>query len=244
LHFTAFISDLHLTRERPHITAVFFEFVKGPARAADALYILGDLFEYWAGDDDLADPLNAQVAAELKMLAAHGVPIKLMHGNRDFLMLQGFVRAAGVELIEDPTVAELYGTPTLLMHGDTLCREDHRYQAFRARVRSRGWQRLFLMQPLWLRRAEVEHARRMSERAKQTKPKEIMDVTSAAVEDSLRASGCARMIHGHTHRPGVHLHQVDGRTCERWVLSDWYRHGHYLHVDPHGCKPITLTSNI
>ena len=168
--FTAFISDLHLTSERPEVNEIFFDFLRGPARAADALYILGDLFEYWAGDDDLADPLNASVAGGLLELSRSGVPVMLMHGNRDLLMLHGFERAAGVKLIADPTVVDLYGTATLLMHGDTLCRDDHQYQRIRARIRSPWWQRLFLLQPLWLRRAEIERARRMSEHSKQTKP--------------------------------------------------------------------------
>ena len=164
----------------------------------------------------------------------------LMHGNRDFLLHDGFTRAAGVKPIADAVTVNLYGTPTLLMHGDTLCQDDHRYQAFRTRVRSALWQRLFLLQPLWLRRAEVERARRLSERSKRAKPMEIMDVTPAAVEAAFRTSGCTRMIHGHTHRPAMHLHAVQGRTCERWVLSDWYEHGHYLRVDLGGCKAVTL----
>ena len=239
--FTAFISDLHLTRERPRINEIFFDFLGGPAREADALYILGDLFEYWAGDDDLTDPLNARVAGTLAELSRHGVPVMLMHGNRDFLLHEGFRRASGVKPIADAVTVNLYGTPTLLMHGDTLCQDDRRYQAFRARVRSALWQRIFLVQPLWLRRAEVERARRLSERSKRAKPMEIMDVTPAAVEQAFRTSGCARMIHGHTHRPAMHLHTVQGRTCERWVLSDWYEHGHYLRVDPGGCEAVTLS---
>ena len=238
--FTAFISDLHLTPERPQINSIFFDFLRGAACEADALYILGDLFEYWAGDDDLSDPLNTHVASALEELAARGVPVMLMHGNRDFLMQAGFVRASGVKLIEDPNVVNLYGTPTLLMHGDTLCQDDHRYQAFRARARSAWGQRLFLLQPLWLRRAEIVRARRISERSKRTKSEAIMDVTPAAVEAAFRESGCSRLIHGHTHRPAMHRHSVDGRTCERWVLSDWYRHGHCLLVGPDGCKAIPL----
>ena len=240
MSFTAFISDLHLTPERPRINQIFFDFLRGPARAADALYILGDLFEYWAGDDDLTDPLNARVAGALAELASGGVPIMLMHGNRDFLLQNGFAHAAGVKPVADPVMVSLYGTPTLLMHGDTLCQDDHRYQAFRTRVRSALWQRLFLLQPLWLRRAEIERARRMSEHSKRTKPMAIMDVTPAAVEEAFRVSGCSRMIHGHTHRPALHLHAVQGRTCERWVLSDWYQHGHYLRVSPGGCEAVVL----
>jgi UDP-2,3-diacylglucosamine hydrolase len=240
LTFTAFISDLHLTPARARITRIFFEFLQGPARQADALYILGDLFEYWAGDDTLVDPFNARVASGLQDLAAAGVPVYLMHGNRDFLLLQGFTRASGARLLVDPTVVDLYGTPTLLLHGDTLCTEDTGYQAVRRKLRSRWRQRLFLLQPLWLRRAEIEHGRKVSERAKQVKTAEIMDVTPSAVEQAFRDSGCTRMIHGHTHRPARHVHLVDGRSCERWVLSDWYQHGQYLLVGADGCHAVDL----
>jgi UDP-2,3-diacylglucosamine hydrolase len=239
--FTALISDLHLTSARGGIIRVFFEFLQGRAREADGLYILGDLVEYWAGDDDLSDPLNARLAAGLKELAATGVPVYLMHGNRDFLMLEGFARASGVQLVTDPLVVDLYGTPTLLLHGDTLCTEDARYQAFRKCVRNRWWQRVFLLQPLWLRRAEIERARAMSERAKDIKPADIMDVTPSAVEDTFRDSGCRRMVHGHTHRPAHHIHLVDGHPCERWVLSDWYQHGQYLRIGPEGCVSVALS---
>jgi UDP-2,3-diacylglucosamine hydrolase len=238
--YTAFISDLHLTRARPEINRVFFEFLQGPALAADAVYVLGDLFEYWAGDDDLSDPLNARVAAALKDLVAAGVPVYLMHGNRDFLMLDGFALASGVSLLDDPTILQLYDIRTVLLHGDTLCTEDRRYQAFRRRARKHSWQRLFLSQPLWLRRAEIEGARAWSERAKQIKPIDIMDVTPSAVEQSFRDSGCTLMIHGHTHRPARHLHLVDGRPCERWVLADWYHRGQYLRVGPDGCVAVDL----
>jgi UDP-2,3-diacylglucosamine hydrolase len=241
LAFTAFISDLHLTPARVEINRIFFDFLAGPARQADALYILGDLFEYWAGDDDLDDPLNARVASGLRELVTAGVPVYLMHGNRDFLMLAGFTRASGARLLVDPTVVDLYGTPTLLLHGDTLCTDDTRYQALRRKLRSRWRQRVFLLQPLWLRHAEIQRGRGMSERAKQIKPAEIMDVTPAAVEQAFRGSGCTRMIHGHTHRPARHIHLVDGRSCERWVLSDWYQHGQYLQVGPTGCRSVELT---
>jgi UDP-2,3-diacylglucosamine hydrolase len=240
LSFTAFISDLHLTSARAGINRIFFEFLAGPARQADHLYILGDLFEYWAGDDDLADPFNARVASGLKALASAGVPASVMHGNRDVLLLQGFAQASGARLIADPTIVDLYGTRTLLMHGDSLCTEDLQYQAFRRRARTLWRQRAFLLQPLWLRRAEIERGRRKSERTKQTKSAEIMDVTTAAVEQAFRNSGCVRMIHGHTHRPARHVHVVDGKTCERWVLSDWYRHGQYLRVTPDGWTSVEL----
>ena len=238
--FTAFVSDLHLTPARAQTAEIFARFVRGPARGADALYILGDLFEYWIGDDDLSAPFNAGVAAGLKELSS-AVPVYFMHGNRDFLLLGQFARATGVKLLADPAVVDLYGTQTVLLHGDTLCTADVHYQAFRRRVRSRWLQRLFLLQPLWARRAWFERGRRKSNRAKQLTPCEIMDVTPSAVEQSFRDSGCTRMIHGHTHRPARHAHVVDGRSCERWVLSDWYRGGQYLRVDPQGCTRVDLT---
>ena len=239
--FTALISDLHLSAARPEINRSFFSFLHGPACEADALYILGDLFDYWPGDDDLSDPLNAQVAAGLRALGDAGVTVFLMHGNRDFLLSRRFSHATGSTLIADPTVTELYGTTTLLMHGDTLCTDDTRYQAFRRRSRSRPWQWLFLAQPLWLRRAELERVRGVSEVQKKVKPAYIMDVAPAAVEQAFRESGATRLIHGHTHRPSRHVHQVDGRERERWVLSDWYVRGQYLRVDAHGCTPVDLS---
>jgi UDP-2,3-diacylglucosamine hydrolase len=238
--FTAFISDLHLAPPRPGITDIFFEFLHGPARQAQALYILGDLFEYWAGDDDLSDPFNARVAAGLRDLAQTGVPVYFMHGNRDFLLLKGFARATGVHLLGDQTILDLYGTRTILLHGDTLCTDDERYQAYRRRVHNRWIQRLFLLQPLWLRRTWFERGRRRSERAKLGKPREIMDVSPSAVEQSFRDSGCVRMIHGHTHRPARHVLVVDGQSRERWVLADWYHRGQYLRVEPEGCARVDL----
>jgi UDP-2,3-diacylglucosamine hydrolase len=238
--YTAFISDLHLTDARPEINRVFFEFLRGPARTADALYILGDLFEYWAGDDDLGEPFNARVAAGLKDLVEAGVPAYLMHGNRDFLLFDGFVRTSGVRLLSDPTVLDLYGTRTVLLHGDTLCTEDKRYQKFRRHARKRFWQQVFLAQPLWFRKFRIERARIRSERRKLTMGAEIMDVTLGAVEQSFRESGSLRMIHGHTHRPARHIHVVDGRSRERWVLADWYKKGQYLRVSAEGCTPVDL----
>jgi UDP-2,3-diacylglucosamine hydrolase len=238
--FTAFISDLHLTPARAKINRTFFEFLHGPARDAQGLYILGDLFEFWVGDDDLSDPFNRQVAAALKALGATGVPVYFMHGNRDFLLFDRFASASGLHLLSDPTILDLYGTLTLLLHGDTLCTADARYQAYRRRVHNRWVQRLFLLQPLWLRRAWFERGRLRSERTKQAKPREIMDVTPSAVEQSFRDSSCTRMIHGHTHRPAHHVHVVNGKSCERWVLSDWYLHGQYLRAEPEGCTAVDL----
>jgi UDP-2,3-diacylglucosamine hydrolase len=238
--YTAFISDLHLTPARAEINRIFFDFLRGPVRNAQALYILGDLFEYWAGDDDLSDPFNARVAAGLKDVGDSGVPVYLMHGNRDFLLFERFIRASGVHLLGDPTILDLHGIRTLLLHGDTLCLDDKRYQAFRRHARQRFWQRVFLLQPLWLRRFRIERARTRSERRKQSIAPDMLDVTPSAVERSFRDTGCMRMIHGHTHRPARHVYVVDGKTCERWVLSDWYHRGQYLRVSPEGCVPVDL----
>jgi UDP-2,3-diacylglucosamine hydrolase len=239
LPFTAFISDLHLAAERPAATQALSAFLRDVAPASDALYILGDLFEYWAGDDDLSDPFNARIAAELASVARR-IPVYLLHGNRDFLLLDGFVRAAGVRLLPDPYVLDLYGTRTLLMHGDLLCTDDRRYQAFRRVVRNRLVQRAALLLPLAKRKAMVGGARRMSVREVQVKSMSIMDVNEAAVVSALREHGCARLIHGHTHRPARHEHLVDARRCERWVLSDWYDRGQYLRVAPDGSESIEL----
>ena len=235
-----FISDLHLCDSRPDINRVFFEFLRGPAREAEALYILGDLFEYWAGDDDLADPFNRSVAGALVEYSRTGIPLRFMHGNRDFLLGGEFAKACGITLLDDPHALDLFGTPTVLMHGDTLCTDDIDYQKFRAQVRSPAWQKGFLALPLEARKRQIEAVRQTSESEKTRKAPEIMDVNQGAVESALRAHAYPRLIHGHTHRPAKHIHHVDGRSCERWVLADWYRSGSYLRCDEHGCAPAQL----
>ncbi len=240
---TLFVSDLHLCSGRPGINRSFFGFLEREARSADALYILGDLFEYWAGDDDLGDPFNATVIAALSRLAGSGVPAYLMHGNRDFVIGEAFARASGVQLLPDPTLLSLYGQPVLLMHGDTLCTLDREYQAFRREARSDTWIRSLLEKPLAERKAEIEALRRQSEQEKRNKPAEIMDVAPAEVEAALRRHGYPRLIHGHTHRPARHLHMVDGHACERWVLADWYRAGSYLACDESGCRAVELNAD-
>lgn len=221
-----FISDLHLSEDRPQANEQFFRFLEEAAAGADALYVLGDLFEYWIGDEDLETPFNAVIAGALRQLANAGTKVRLMHGNRDFLLGEAFCRASGAQLLADPSVID----NTLLMHGDTLCTDDHDYQAWRRTARSAVWQRDFLAKPLAERRATVMGLRDKSKEVIQAKPAEIMDVNDDAVREALRRHGVARLIHGHTHRPGKHTLDVDGRRCERWVLPDWYGRGGYLEV--------------
>jgi UDP-2,3-diacylglucosamine hydrolase len=235
-----FISDLHLSPERPRINQVFLEFAAGTAAQAESVYILGDLFEYWVGDDELADPFNAAVANALARLSARGVRVLLMQGNRDVLMGEAFARRCGASLIPDPTLLDLHGMKTLIMHGDTLCTDDVEYQKFRSFARDPVNQRRFLSQPLAARRAQMVGMRAESERHKQGTSAEIMDVAQAAVEQVLREHGYPRLIHGHTHRPARHLHTVDGHSCERWVLNDWYERGGYLYCDSSGCRAERL----
>ena len=232
-----FISDLCPTR--PAISSTFFDFLRRPAAQAQALYILGDLFEYWAGDDD-DDMFNASVLAALRELSERGVSLFLMHGNRDFLIGSRFASACRAKLLPDPTLINLYGTPTLLMHGDTLCSDDFKYQAFRAKVRNPDYQQQFLAQTLSSRKKIIAGLRAENAEEKQLKSETIMDVTTATVETALREHGYPRLIHGHTHRPALHQHVVDGHRCERWVLADWYLSGSYLHCDAAGCRAIKL----
>ncbi len=239
---TLFISDLHLAPERARIVEQFFRFLSGPAKGADALYVLGDLFEYWVGDDDLDDPLNRSVAQGFAGLVVNGTAVHFMHGNRDLLVGAEFAARSRAHLLSDPTLIELYGQPTLLMHGDTLCTDDLEYQKFRAYAHNPQNQARFLAQPVAARHAELAALRQKSESAKQDKTAEIMDVNAGAVERVLRESGYPRLIHGHTHRPGRHVHRVDGRDCERWVLGDWYENGSYLRCNPGGCAAMALPS--
>jgi len=232
-----FISDLHLDESRPGIVEQFEKFLEKVAPGADALYILGDLFEYWVGDDSIAMPFPARIAARLKAAAAR-VPIRFMHGNRDFIAAAGFAAGTGASLIADPTEIDLYGARTLLMHGDTLCTDDAAYQAFRTTVRDPRWQAAALARPIAERIAIAQDMRLKSEGAKQGKAMAIMDVAPAAVEQAFRESGCTQMIHGHTHRPARHVHRVDGTDRIRWVLADWYERGSYLEATPAGLRSV------
>jgi len=224
---TLFISDLHLDESRPQIVELFERFLGGAACGADALYILGDLFESWIGDDDDA-PLPARVARALRELRDRSAPVYFMRGNRDFLLGADYAARAGMTLLDDPTVIDLHGERTLLMHGDTLCTDDGEYQKFRARVHDPAWQREFLSKPLPQRRAFAAQARGESRKHTSTASPEIMDVNQAAVESTLRAHGVRRLIHGHTHRPATHRFDLGGQAAERIVLGDWYEQSSVL----------------
>lgn len=237
---TLFVSDLHLTSRRPETAALFLRFLTGPARDAQALYILGDLFDYWAGDDDLDDPFNASICAALATLAAGGTQTFFMAGNRDFLTGQQFGVSSRLTFLADPTVVDLAGRPTLLMHGDTLCTDDTDYLAFRAVARTPQWRADMLARPLAERKTILDALRARSEAAKQGKDYDVMDANAGAVVDAFRSHHLGRIIHGHTHRQARHEHLVDGRACERWVLGDWHERGNALAVDATGCYWLSV----
>ncbi|MBS0380793.1 MAG: UDP-2,3-diacylglucosamine diphosphatase [Proteobacteria bacterium] len=227
---TLFISDLHLDDARPQIVATFEQFCAGEARAADAVYVLGDLFETYIGDDDDA-PLNASIARALHGVAAAGVPVFYLAGNRDFLLGEDYAQRCGMTILADGTVIDLYGTPTLVLHGDVLCTDDSAYLAFRQQVRDPAWQAAFLVRPLAERRAFAAQARDASRAHTSNTDMAIMDVNPHAVESALRDAGVTRMIHGHTHRPAIHDFTLDGKPAQRIVLGDWYEQGSVLRVD-------------
>jgi len=225
-----FISDLHLTEERPAANEQFIEFLEAKAPLARALYILGDFFEYWIGDDDLEDPFNAVMAGLLRRLSGAGVALYFMHGNRDFLVGERFCAATGAQLLPDPSVHEISGVRTLLAHGDTLCIDDEDYQNWRRIARSAQWQDEFLAKPRAERLALIRGLREKSKAVVQEKPADIMDVNETAVARAMQAHGVSRLVHGHTHRPGRHELRVNDRPAERWVLPDWYGAGGYLEI--------------
>ncbi|SFK83068.1 UDP-2,3-diacylglucosamine diphosphatase [Lysobacter sp. cf310] len=242
---TLFISDLHLDAERPQTTALFGQFLRSEARGADALYILGDLFEAWVGDDDPSET-GAYVSAELRALADSGVPVSFIRGNRDFLLGEDYARRAGMRILPDPAVVVLYGQPTLIQHGDLLCTDDVAYQQFRAQTRDPAWQAQFLAQPLAARLAFAQQARAAS-KAHQSGLRDagtmetITDVSPATVDSVFARYGLARMIHGHTHRPAVHELDVAGSARQRVVLGDWYDQGSVLRVNRDGLQLQALS---
>jgi UDP-2,3-diacylglucosamine hydrolase len=215
-----FIADLHLSPRTAGATGMFTEWLTDIARPENRLYILGDLFESWIGDDDDA-PDSRRVIAALSAASQQGLAIFLQHGNRDFLLGKRFAAETGVTLLPDPYVLSTPEWQFVLSHGDALCADDAEYQQFRAQTRAPDWQAAFLQKPLAERRAIAEHLRQQSEQAKGAKSADLMDLNPAATDDFLRQQGYATFIHGHTHRPDRHDHIVDGIHVERWVLADW-----------------------
>lgn len=221
---TLFISDLHLSPARPGLEALLQAFIRRYPRPGDALYILGDLFEVWLGDDAAGDDQRAALAY-LRELADAGTAIFFMHGNRDFLAGSGFEEMSGCRILAEPAIVTLSGEPVLLMHGDSLCTDDVEYQAFKARVRQSAFQAQFLALPVAQRQAIARSYRAESESATRRKPMEIMDVNQQAVEATMRAQGVKRLIHGHTHRQAIHDFALDGAPAQRIVLGDWHDTG-------------------
>lgn len=222
-----FISDLHLAPQTPGATRIFLDFLGGRARAAEHLYILGDLFEVWPGDDCIDDPtdtFNRSIIDALRALSNSGVRLSVMHGNRDFLLGDEFSARSGATILPDPYILSLPAWQFVLSHGDVLCTDDQDYQAFRSQVRNPAWRASFLEKPLPERKAIAAALRQQSENAKREKLKLShypMDLNPGDTDDFLRVHGYATFIHGHTHRPATHDHLVDGIHVERWVLSDW-----------------------
>lgn len=226
---TLFIADLHLHTEEPAITAGFLRFLRGEARSADALYILGDLFEAWIGDDS-PEPLNREIAKEIKALVDSGVPCFFIHGNRDFLLGKRFARESGMTLLPEEQCLDLYGRKVLIMHGDTLCTDDTGYLAFRAKVHQPWLQTLFLALPLFIRRRIAAKMRDDSKNANSHKSMEIMDVNAHAVVEVMEKHQVQWLIHGHTHRPAVHELTANGNPAFRVVLGAWHSEGSMVKV--------------
>jgi UDP-2,3-diacylglucosamine hydrolase len=230
---TLFISDLHLESSQPGIGEQFLSFLGGEAREAEALYILGDLFEAWLGDDD-PSPYYGEMKTALRELTDAGVPVYFMHGNRDFMIGKDFAAAAGITILDDPTVVDLYGEKVLLCHGDSLCTDDVQYQQIRAMSRTPEWQAMMLAKSVEERIAFVVQARKDSIERGESLSDEIMDVNQDAVTATLSEHGVDTMLHGHTHRPAVHKIDLGDRTARRIVLGDWFEQGSVVRWDENG----------
>jgi len=231
---TLFIADLHLCQEEPAITAGFLHFLQREAPHCDALYILGDLFEAWIGDDD-PNPLHQQIASALRALP---VPVYFIHGNRDFLIGRRFARASGMTLLPEEQVLTLYSHRLLIMHGDTLCTDDAGYLRFRAKVHNAWIQRLFLALPLWIRKRIAARMRADSKQANQHKSQTIMDVNQDAVAAAMLRQQVPLLIHGHTHRPAIHTLSLKGERAQRAVLGAWHSRGSMIQLDASGIQLI------
>jgi UDP-2,3-diacylglucosamine hydrolase len=233
---TLLASDLHLSPERPALASAFRAFCAGPARDAAAVYLLGDLFDWWIGDDQLREPFDAAVANAIGGIVRAGTPVHVAHGNRDFMLGPEFAAGTGIAYLPEQAVVDLGGTPTLLSHGDELCIGDIEYQRYRARMRDPATQRRLLRLPGFVRRWIARRLRARSRDAISLKPEAILDVDEGAVAEAFRRFDVPRMIHGHTHRPATHRIDVDGRSRERIVLPDWYEVARYLEVDERGAR--------
>lgn len=229
-----FIADLHLGPQQPHLTKIFLRFLNNRAHHASRLFILGDLFEYWLGDDAIP-PHYQPVIDALNKLGSHGVKVFFMHGNRDFLVGEQFARLTGVTLLDDPCVVKIAGETTLLSHGDIFCSDDTGYQEFRKLSREPQWQAEFLEKPIEEREIFAEKARNTSRDATSNKSESIMDVNLQTVTKSMQTHHASRLIHGHTHRPGQHTFMVDNNSCQRIVLADWRESGHLLICNDRHC---------
>jgi len=218
---TLFISDLHLSQERPDKLIQFRSLLQGPAMKARGLYILGDLFEAWAGDDDMTPP-HPEIINQLNEYTQKGGRLFFIRGNRDFLIGNRFTEKTGAILIDDPSVIDIYGTRTLLMHGDTLCTRDVSYQIYRRLVNNRFTITLFLSIPFTIRQRIWHGIRRMTKKSTRRKAQEIVDVSPSAVVNAMRNHNVRHLIHGHTHRQAIHSFGLDGETARRYVLGDWY----------------------
>jgi len=238
---TLLLSDLHLAPDRPAAAAAFHAFARGPAREAAAVYVMGDLFDAWIGDDQRREPFARAIVESLRGISDAGVPLCVARGNRDFLLGADFARDAGATLLDEQTVVDVAGTPTLLTHGDEFCTDDAGYQRFRAWSRDPRSQRRLLRLPYPVRRLIAAWLRRGSRAATARKPESILDVNATAVEQAFRTRGVTRIVHGHTHRPARHALVIDGAPRERIVLADWDDRGHYLAIDASGVHERHIT---
>ncbi|WP_117234304.1 UDP-2,3-diacylglucosamine diphosphatase [Vibrio maerlii] len=224
---TLFISDLHLTPSRPDITDCFIQFMRDEAPQADAVYVLGDLFEFWIGDDDTR-PFAKQIRDEFKQLTEKGIPCFFSHGNRDFLVGKRFSRQTGVQLLDEEAIIDLYGRKALVMHGDTLCTDDVKYLAYREKVHQPWLQWVFNRIPFFLKKKIVGKVQSDIKDEKKDKSLDIMDVNQSAVESTMKRHGVELLIHGHTHRPDIHTFTYGEEKMTRIVLGDWYEQGSVL----------------
>lgn len=240
---TLFISDLHLCNKRPEITELFLDFLRQDAVSADALYILGDFYEFWVGDDVAMTAEYRPITKALQTLTSQGVAVYILPGNRDFLLGKGFETLTGCEILTEPYRLDLYGHPTLLMHGDSLCTDDTEYQEFRKQVRDPKWQAEFLAKPLQDRIDLFNKYRRISMEVTANKSTEIMDTNQQAIEQVMQQHGVNLLIHGHTHRPDEHHFEINKQAMTRIVLANWDSDGSVLRVDKDGWTVKKLTAN-